>query len=142
MDIILVGIHEKLYMISFDFQYFNKIQCFCFEEQRLNPNEEVDMPVFFYIDPDFLDDPFLEKVDTINLSYTFFESKPGFVLPSVARQKYKLVSQAIIMLSLHLFFRILLRFMDSKFNSKSKSKMKLLHYLFFTFISLFPMDGM
>jgi cytochrome c oxidase assembly protein Cox11 len=37
--------------------YFNKIQCFCFEEQRLKPNEEVDMPVFFYVDPSFLDDP-------------------------------------------------------------------------------------
>ncbi|XP_011809150.1 PREDICTED: cytochrome c oxidase assembly protein COX11, mitochondrial isoform X2 [Colobus angolensis palliatus] len=38
-------------------QYFNKIQCFCFEEQRLNPQEEVDMPVFFYIDPEFAEDP-------------------------------------------------------------------------------------
>ena len=62
-------------------QYFNKIQCFCFEEQRLNPNEEVDMPVFFYIDPDYLEDPYLEKIDEIVLSYTFFESKPGLVLP-------------------------------------------------------------
>jgi len=62
-------------------QYFNKIQCFCFEEQRLNPGEEVDMPVFFYIDPEFLDDPFLENVDEIHLSYTFFESKPGLQLP-------------------------------------------------------------
>jgi len=62
-------------------QYFNKIQCFCFEEQRLNPNEEVDMPVFFYIDPEYLEDPYLEKTDTITLSYTFFESKPGLVLP-------------------------------------------------------------
>jgi cytochrome c oxidase assembly protein subunit 11 len=62
-------------------QYFNKIQCFCFEEQRLNPQEEVDMPVFFYIDPDFCDDPFLEKIDTITLSYTFFEAKPGFKMP-------------------------------------------------------------
>lgn len=56
-------------------QYFNKIQCFCFEEQRLNPNEQVDMPVFFYIDPEFTEDPAMAKVDTITLSYTFFEAK-------------------------------------------------------------------
>ena len=63
-------------------QYFNKIQCFCFEEQRLNSQEEVDMPVFFYIDPDYLEDPFLEDIDTVYLSYTFFESKPGMKLPT------------------------------------------------------------
>lgn len=62
-------------------QYFNKIQCFCFEEQRLNPHEQVDMPVFFYIDPEFAEDPKMEKVDTITLSYTFFEAKEGLVLP-------------------------------------------------------------
>ncbi|KAL1451057.1 hypothetical protein WDU94_003351 [Cyamophila willieti] len=62
-------------------QYFNKIQCFCFEEQQLNPREEVDMPVFFYIDPDFAEDPEMEDVDHIILSYTFFESKEGFKLP-------------------------------------------------------------
>lgn len=55
--------------------YFNKIQCFCFEEQRLEPDEEIDMPVFFYIDPDFLRDPSLQGVKDISLSYTFFESK-------------------------------------------------------------------
>ncbi|XP_068640051.1 cytochrome c oxidase assembly protein COX11, mitochondrial isoform X2 [Aristolochia californica] len=37
--------------------YFNKIQCFCFEEQRLLPGEQIDMPVFFYIDPEFETDP-------------------------------------------------------------------------------------
>lgn len=62
-------------------QYFNKIQCFCFEEQRLNPDEEVDMPVFFYIDPEFSEDPNLENVDELTLSYTFFEAKPGLNLP-------------------------------------------------------------
>ncbi|XP_023228470.1 cytochrome c oxidase assembly protein COX11, mitochondrial-like isoform X2 [Centruroides sculpturatus] len=62
-------------------QYFNKIQCFCFEEQRLNPDEEVDMPVFFYIDPGFSEDPSLEDVDELTLSYTFFEAKPGLNLP-------------------------------------------------------------
>lgn len=62
-------------------QYFNKIQCFCFEEQRLNPHEEVDMPVFFYIDPEFDEDPRMARVDTITLSYTFFEAKEGPKLP-------------------------------------------------------------
>lgn len=62
-------------------QYFNKIQCFCFEEQLLNPHEQVDMPVFFYIDPEFAEDPKMELVDTITLSYTFFQSKPGMNLP-------------------------------------------------------------
>jgi cytochrome c oxidase assembly protein subunit 11 len=57
--------------------YFNKIQCFCFEEQRLEPNEEVDMPVFFYIDEDYAKDPKLKDVDQICLSYCFFESKGG-----------------------------------------------------------------
>uniref|UniRef100_A0A0A9YLS0 Cytochrome c oxidase assembly protein COX11, mitochondrial n=1 Tax=Lygus hesperus TaxID=30085 RepID=A0A0A9YLS0_LYGHE len=69
-------------------QYFNKIQCFCFEEQMLNPQEEVDMPVFFYIDPEFADDPKLELCNEIILSYTFFEAKEGLKLtmPSYARK--------------------------------------------------------
>lgn len=54
--------------------YFNKIQCFCFEEQRLGPKEEVEMPVFFYIDPEFSTDPGMESVDEIVLSYTFFDT--------------------------------------------------------------------
>ncbi|CAI9533266.1 unnamed protein product [Staurois parvus] len=62
-------------------QYFNKIQCFCFEEQRLNPHEEVDMPVFFYIDPEFAEDPRMGGVENITLSYTFFEAKEGHKLP-------------------------------------------------------------
>ena len=41
------------------------------------------MPVFFYIDPDFSEDPAMAKVDTIILSYTFFEAKEDeFVIPS------------------------------------------------------------
>ncbi|BAS86099.1 cytochrome c oxidase assembly protein COX11, mitochondrial [Oryza sativa Japonica Group] len=53
--------------------YFNKIQCFCFEEQTLLPGEQIDMPVFFYIDPEFETDPKMEGVNNIVLSYTFFK---------------------------------------------------------------------
>lgn len=54
--------------------YFNKIQCFCFEEQRLLPGETVDMPVFFFIDPEIMDDPGLKHVHNVTLSYTFFQT--------------------------------------------------------------------
>jgi cytochrome c oxidase assembly protein subunit 11 len=55
--------------------YFNKIQCFCFEEQRLQNGEEVDMPVYFFIDPEYTKDKHLDNVKEIVLSYTFFNSK-------------------------------------------------------------------
>ncbi|KAH8678044.1 cytochrome c oxidase assembly protein CtaG/Cox11-domain-containing protein [Xylariales sp. PMI_506] len=55
--------------------YFSKIQCFCFEEQRLNAGETVDMPVFFYLDPDLLNDLNMRGVETVTLSYTFFKAK-------------------------------------------------------------------
>jgi cytochrome c oxidase assembly protein subunit 11 len=54
--------------------YFQKIQCFCFEEQRLLPGETVDMPVFFFIDPEIADDPQVGYVRAVTLSYTFFQT--------------------------------------------------------------------
>jgi cytochrome c oxidase assembly protein subunit 11 len=54
--------------------YFNKIQCFCFDEQLINPGEEVDLPVFFFIDPIMEQDSRFDHVDKISLTYLFYES--------------------------------------------------------------------
>jgi cytochrome c oxidase assembly protein subunit 11 len=55
--------------------YFNKIECFCFTEQTLKPGESVDMPVVYYVDPEIDEDPNLDEVRTLTLSYTFFPAE-------------------------------------------------------------------
>lgn len=53
--------------------FFNKIQCFCFEDQVIEANQRVELPVFFSIDPTYLDDPTASKITNIILSYSIFK---------------------------------------------------------------------
>ena len=53
--------------------FFSKIDCFCFEEQILEPGERIQMPVTFYIDPDIVTDRDAKYVHSITLSYTFYQ---------------------------------------------------------------------
>ena len=53
--------------------YFNKVACFCFDQQVLAPGESAQLPVSFFIDPEIVNDRNLDEVTTITLSYTFFK---------------------------------------------------------------------
>ncbi|KAK8869569.1 hypothetical protein IAR55_000136 [Kwoniella newhampshirensis] len=69
--------------------YFAKVECFCFEEQKIRAGEEVDLPVFFFIDRDIMDEPTLDELDDVVLSYTFFKARrneQGHLVPDASEE--------------------------------------------------------
>ena len=55
-------------------KYFNKLECFCFDERVIAPHETKKLPVVYFISPDMVEDHVADQLETITLSYTFYES--------------------------------------------------------------------
>jgi cytochrome c oxidase assembly protein subunit 11 len=52
--------------------YFQKLECFCFQDRTLQPGESMELPVIFYVDPSLATDRNVDEVTEVTLSYTFF----------------------------------------------------------------------
>jgi cytochrome c oxidase assembly protein subunit 11 len=73
--------HETRAIASFNVSpgqagaYFNKLACFCFQEQRLGPHEKAELTVVFFLDPALEEEFMMKGVEEVTLSYTFFAVK-------------------------------------------------------------------
>lgn len=54
--------------------YFQKLSCFCFDDQTIGPGQTVEMPVLYFIDPKYAQDFETRNKKEVTLSYTFFQS--------------------------------------------------------------------
>ena len=52
--------------------YFNKLDCFCYEEKKVLAGQKIVLPVTFFISPEIIDDPNTKELKSLTLSYTFF----------------------------------------------------------------------
>ena len=67
--------------------YFEKLSCFCFTDQTIQAGQTVEMPVLYFVDPKYAEDPDTKRKGEVTLSYTFFPAVDAEPAPKVAVAK-------------------------------------------------------
>lgn len=57
--------------------YFQKLQCFCFNDTVFQPGQTVQLPVLYFVDPAIAENRDTRSVETITLSYTYYQKDGG-----------------------------------------------------------------
>ena len=55
-------------------KYYSKLGCFCFEKQELKAGEKATYVMTFYLDPEMVNDPTVQNLEDVTMSYTFFST--------------------------------------------------------------------
>ena len=89
----IIGISTYIIVPEFGANYFSKVQCFCFNQQMLNANEELYLPLYFYLEPEICDERKMEGVRTIKIIYKFFACKKQKIAEIIHEQTIKELQQ-------------------------------------------------
>jgi cytochrome c oxidase assembly protein subunit 11 len=89
----IIGISTYTIAPEFGANYFAKVQCFCFNQQMLNAQEELYLPLYFYLEPEICEERKMEGVRTIKIIYKFFACKKQKIAEIIHEQNIKELKQ-------------------------------------------------
>ena len=89
----VIGISTYTMVPEYGANYFAKVQCFCFNQQMLNAQEELYLPLYFYLEPEIVEERKMEGIKTIKINYKFFACKEQKIAEIIHKQTIKELQQ-------------------------------------------------